>query len=662
MKKVLLSAVALVLALQGAWAQTNIYTQAFNTSGLPAGWQNIDASGVGTTAGKWQRKTSAYGFSSTTSANGFYIFIGDAANNDNKPEDGQLVTSSINCSSFANVALQFDHFFYTYYGANNTNSRGSVLVSTDNTNWTEVYSVNESTANDAQQRIDISAFAAYQPTVYVKFRYTGDWDGFWAVDDVKLFIPPVLDIAVTTISTNKYVDLADHIITGVVSNEGATAINSFDLTYQDGAGTPVIQSFSGLSIQSFETYNFAFTQRVAMPTAVAHNISVTASSPNFGPDQVSANNTLEKEITALSGLPKKVALVEEFTTAQCQYCPRGTTIMNEILAANPEEVIGVALHAGFGTDAMTTTDHTTLANAYTTGAPSAMIDRVLFKGEEEVGVSTNVWETYALQQAEEVTPVGIQATTSYDPATRLLEVDANATFYGPIADNFRINAYIIEDSVTGTGSGYNQVNAYNGDNTSEWYQAGASIVGFNHRHVARYMLGGAYGTTGVITNPTTDGGSYTKDYSYTLPGTWDESQIKVVVLVQHYANSTEDRAIMNAIELDLNSTKATAVTPSVYEPYVGISEVASAVSSVSVYPNPTTDVLNIAYSVNANANISFEVQNLLGETVTSVTPALQNTGAYRTQLNTTDFANGVYFVAVKENGKTVNTQKFVVGK
>lgn len=662
MKKILLSAFVLVLAAQAAWAQTNIYTQAFNTASLPTGWQNLDAAGVGGTAGKWQRKTSAYGFSSTTSTNGFYIFIGDAQTNDNKPEDGQLITGAINCSAFANVALQFDHFFYTYYGTNNTNSRGSVSVSTDGTNWTEVYGVNESTANDAQQRIDISSFAAYEPTVYVRFRYTGNWDGFWAVDDVKLFIPPVLDIAVNTINTNKYVGLADHQITGTVSNEGATAITDFDLTYQDGAGTPVTQSFSGVNIQPFQTYDFAFTQRVAMPTAAVHNISVTASSPNFGTDFAMANNTATKEITALSGIPKKVAVIEEFTTAQCQYCPRGTTIMNGILADHHEEVIGVALHAGFGTDAMTTNDHSTLANAYTSGAPSAMIDRVLFKGEEEVGVSTNVWETYALQQAEEVTPVGIQATTSYDPNTRVLEVDANATFYGPIADNFRINAYIIEDSVTGTGSGYNQVNAYNGDNTSEWYGMGASIAGFNHRHVARYMLGGAYGTTGVITNPTTDGGSYTKDYSYTLPGTWDESQIKVVVLVQHYATNTEDRQILNAIELDLNTTKATAVTPSVYEPYVGINEVNSAVKNVSVYPNPTTDVLNIAYNISANATISFEVQNMLGETVTAVTPALQNTGAYRTQLNTADFANGIYFVAVKENGKTVNTQKFVVSK
>lgn len=660
MKKLLLSAAALAFAA-GAWAQTNIYSQAFGTAGLPAGWQNIDSGNVGGVAGKWQRKTSAYGFASPTAANGFYIFIGDAQTDDNKPENGQLVTSAINCSAFANVALKFSHFFYTYYGANNTNSRGTVLVSTDNVNWTEVYSINAVTSNDELQRIDLSWIAANQATVYIKFKYTGDWDGFWAVDDISLFVPQVVDVAVTSINTNKYVDLADHQITGTLSNEGATAISSFDLTYQDGAGAPITQSFSGLNIQPFETYNFTFSQRLAMPIAAAHEVTVTASAPNMGIDGNLNNNSATKEITSLSGIPKKVALIEEFTTAACQYCPRGTTIMNAILEDYHDKVVGVGLHAGFGTDAMTTTDHSTLANQYTSGAPSAMIDRELFKGEQEVGVSTNVWEDYALEQAALVAPVGIQATTTFDENTRLLEVDANATFYGPIAEDFRINAYVVEDSVSGSGSGYNQVNAYNTDNTSEWYQKGSPIVGFQHRHVARYMFGGAYGTASIIPNPTTDGGSYTKDYSYTLPATWEANQIKVVVLVQRWSSDPEQRQIINVLELGLGETKATEVTPSVYQP-TSIAEINSNISAVSVYPNPTKDVLNITYTVSNNTSVSFEVQNLVGETVTVLAPSTQANGAYRTQLNTGNFANGVYFVNVKENGKTVNVQKFVVNR
>lgn len=660
MKKLLLSLLVIAATTSAAWSQINILSQNFSAAGLPAGWLNIDSGNVGGIAGKWQRKTNAYGFSSTTSSNGFYIFVSYATTNDNKPENGQLRTGSINCSQYPNVALQFDHYFLTRF-LNNNNSRGTVLVSTDNVNWTEVYTIDETTESDAQVRLDISYLAAYMPNVYVKFKYTGSWDGFWAVDDIKVFIPEVLDIAVKSINTPTYVDFADHLITGVVSNEGITTINNFDLTYQDGLNAAATQSFTGLNIAPFETYNFAFSKRLTMAEAAAHDLTVSASGPNYGVEQQTSNNTITKKITALSGTPKKVALIEEFTTAVCQFCPRGTTIMNEILAANPETVIGVGIHSGFGTDGMTTPDHNTLANTYTTGAPSAMIDRVLFKGEPEVGVSTDVWETYAVQQTEEAVPVAVSATTTYNASTRKLDINAAASFYGPIADTLRINAYIIEDSVTGSGSAYNQVNAYNTDNTSEWAGMGNPIVGFAHRHVARYMFGGPWGSANVIPNLTTDS-TYTKDYSYTLPTTWDDEQIKVVVLVQRFSNKANNRQILNAIELELNETKATPVVPSVYIPTTGISEAPKAISDINVYPNPAADVLNIAYSVNGNSAINFSIQNMLGETVATLSPNLQTAGAYRTQLNTTDFANGVYFVAVKENGKTVSTQKFVVSK
>jgi hypothetical protein len=134
------------------------------------------------------------------------------------------------------------------------------------------------------------------------------------------------------------------------------------------------------------------------------------------------------------------------------------------------------------------------------------------------------------------------------------------------------------------------------------------------------------------------------------------------VFVQKWSSNVNNRPIINAIEVGLNDTKSSEVIPSVYVPSTGIAEVQSNISQVSVYPNPTTDVLNIAYTVNNNTNVSFEVSSLIGETLTSFAPSAKANGAYRTQLNTSNFANGVYFVNVIDNGKTVNTQKFVVNK
>ncbi|MCW5909267.1 MAG: Omp28-related outer membrane protein [Chitinophagales bacterium] len=651
MKNFTLSLVLLLAGVTALWAQTTIYTQNFSSAGLPTGWQNVD--NTPNNAGKWTRKTSAHSFVSTTASNGFWIFDSDAYGNDNKAENADLISAAINCSANSFVALQFEHYFQQY-----STSSGTVSVSTDGTNWTQVYSVTQTSGNPEVVVLDISTVAAYQPTVYLKFNYTGDYDYWWAVDDIKLFQPDPLDISVETITVNKYVGLGNRTITGVVKNNGATAITSFDLSYTDNGGTPVYQSFSGLYIAPFQTYNFSFNQPISMPVAALHNVSVTAYAPNNGNETNVTNNTLAKAITSLSGLPVKNVLIEEFTTAPCQYCPRGTTEINKILA-NHTNVIAAALHAGFGTDAMTIPDHSTVASAYTSGAPSACIDRVFFSGEEEVAVSTNVWESYCVQQKSTVTPVSIIADNVYNSATRELTVNASARFYGPINDNFRINCYIIEDSVTGTGSGYNQVNYYNTQSSSEWYQKGNPIIGFAHRHVCRQMLGGAWGSTGVITSPTTDGGLYSKQYTYTLPANWNDSRIKIVVLVQEYATSTTNRQILNALQIHLNDADSTFVNSSAPS---AVTEVSSKLASVSLYPNPATDVVNLEYSINNTTTVSFEVYNIIGQSIQVIKPSELAQGDYRTTINTSDFKNGVYFVAVKENNKTVNTLKFVVNK
>jgi hypothetical protein len=661
MNRFTLGFLMVVASVASVMAQTTIYSQNFSTTTLPAGWQNVDNTGVSTTALKWQRKTSFSGFSSTSAGNGFMVFISDAASNDNKPENADLISGPINCATNSFVALQFEQFFYTYFGSNNTNSTATVFVSNDNTNWTPVYTNNLTTSNKDQKVIDISSVAANQATVYLKFNYTGDWDGWWAVDDIKVFQPDVLDVAVDVISNNQFVPIGNQAVTGLIKNNGATAINSVSLTYTDNGGSPVSQNFTGLNIAPFQTYPFTFTQPVSMMVAASHNVAVTAYSPNGGSETNTANNSLTKGITSLSGLPKKNALLEEFTTAPCQYCPRGTTTMNTILDNHGDKVIAVALHAGFGTDAMTIADHSTLANAFTGGAPSGMIDRVLFEGEEEVAVSTNVWESYSVEQAGTVTPVSIIADNTYNSGTRELTVNAAARFYGPVSDNFRINCFIVEDSVTGTGSGYNQVNAYNGTSTSEWYQKGNPIIGFQHRHVARQLLGGAWGSAGVINNPTVTGEAYAKQYTYTLPAGWDETQIKLVVVVQHYANDANDRQILNAMEMHLNDADSTTVTAVI--PNTGIAETApSHVSAISLYPNPATDAVNLTYSLSNAAVVSFEIHNIIGQNVQNIKPSELNQGDYRTTINTSEFRNGVYFVAVKEDGKVINTLKFVINK
>lgn len=217
-----------------------------------------------------------------------------------------------------------------------------------------------------------------------------------------------------------------------------------------------------------------------------------------------------------------------------------------------------------------------------------------------------------------------------------------------------INGTTVTLSLPNTGAVSGSVNF-----KSEWYGLGSSIVGYKHRHVARHMFGGAWGSAAVVPTTTADGVAYTKQYTYTLPAAWNDQRIKLIAVVQHYnAPDKFDREIMNVIEFGLNSADSTGVN----YPTVIAQTVASSLNSVRLYPNPTADVVNVEYALGTTANFSIDVTNVIGQTVNAFLATNLSQGNYKTQINTADYTNGLYFVTLRENGKAVQTLKFVVSK
>ena len=636
----------------GLVAQATIYTQNFSSASLPAGWQNVDETGNG--AGTWTRKTSAHGFASTSASNGFYIFDSDLLGNDSKPENASLITAAINCAANAHVALQFEHYFQQFQS-----SSGTVFVSTDNANWTQIYQANSTSPNPEVVTVNLTPYAANQATVYLKFNYSGNYDYWWAIDDIKLFEPAALDIAVTTLNVPKYASLTNEFIDGVITNKGYNTINSFDLTYTVNGGPQISQSFSGLNIGAFETYPFQFTQPVQMQTAQLYALNVTAIGPNGGTDADPANNVKAGEINALSAIADKNVLFEEFTTTPCGYCPDGHLVSKD-MEDQYNYFIPVNLHAGFGTDGMTNADATAIANAFADGAPTACIDRILYDGQERVAISRNIWEDKVVERHAELSPATIAATSSYNSNTREVTVNLTAKFFGAIAGNFRVNAYLVEDSVTGTGSGYNQTNYYNTEAGHPMNGLGNPIVGYVHRHVLRKALGGSWGSTGVIPATTTDGAEYTKTLTYTIPAGNNADRCKIVAFVHEYNASpaTGKNEVLNAVALPLDGSASQNSTPAVYS---SIAE-NSSLNKFVLFPNPVSNVLNMDVTVSNDTKLSFDVSNMLGQNVYSTQPAAFVNGNSKLQINTSNFDNGVYFISVKENGKTVSTSKFVVNR
>ncbi|MFO7790917.1 MAG: T9SS type A sorting domain-containing protein [Bacteroidales bacterium] len=132
---------------------------------------------------------------STTADNGFAMYDSDAIGNDaSGSQDSKLIYhTSIDCSAYESVAVSFESYYRKF------NGNCYIEVSTDSSTW-EQYQVHEgietnsATDNPAIVTVNITDFAASESEVYFRFRYIGEWDYAWMVDDIKFFEAPDYDL------------------------------------------------------------------------------------------------------------------------------------------------------------------------------------------------------------------------------------------------------------------------------------------------------------------------------------------------------------------------------------------------------------------------------------------------------------------------------------
>jgi hypothetical protein len=81
-------------------------------------------------------------------------------------------------------------------------------------------------------------------------------------------------------------------------------------------------------------------------------------------------------------------------------------------------------------------------------------------------------------------------------------------------------------------------------------------------------------------------------------------------------------------------------------------------ATVSVYPNPASTNVRIAYAVINTSEIAINVVDITGKTVFSSNEGTVEAGTHNLDLNTADFANGVYTIQIVHNNGIV-TSKFI---
>jgi hypothetical protein len=257
------------------------YSEDF-ASGLPGTWLNIDNGSAANVLWRWTDSGAANGFpfddamdtAGTSAENGYMIFDSDSAGGGGG-EDASLITDAIDCSGKANVHLMFNEYFAQY-----NVSMGIVSVSTDGTTWTDVHhaeaglGADQTTPNPFSQDIDISSVAAGQATVFIQFRWIGDFEYFWMVDDVALYEVAASDGGVINITSpiGSCALLTNaETVTVEIKNFASSDMSDFLVSYVADGGTAVTDTITD-TISSGGTLMHSFTIPADLSAAGTHNI------------------------------------------------------------------------------------------------------------------------------------------------------------------------------------------------------------------------------------------------------------------------------------------------------------------------------------------------------------------------------------------------------
>lgn len=507
------------------------------------------------------------------------------------------------------------------------------------TNFTEV--VGTSTGY-MERSLDVSALNGSM--IYVAFRHHNVSDMFRLnIDDIEVVTLLADDIQMVSHSVSAVVQAGNLNITGTIKNNGANTVNSFELSYDAGAG--VVSETVNQTIAPGATYDFTHSTPLNATVAGSpYSIDVCATN---GDDLNNSNDCVTANVSVVSSIVDKYVVLEEKTGTWCQYCPSGAAAMDAVTIGE-SKAIGIAIH---NSDPMAVASYDSGSANFPDfgGYPYAAADRAV--GAHAASMQTS------FDARENVVASGSVAVTATENGNNI-DVEATVTAVANLSGDYRIAVVLVEDDVTGTGNDWLQVNAFSGSTsvphttpdgqTFNWQNLDANVdvstVFGGYDHVARALADNQInGAAGSLPATMTDGSDYSHTYSIAKDAAWDLTKMKAVAMF-----------VDNATGEVINAGKSGYVT-------VGLNENELSNFETSVYPNPTNGLANVVISLEEAANVSMQVVDLNGKVVFNKGAENLSAGQFMYNVDLSEVPNGFYFAKVVVNN-VVKTIKISVSK
>lgn len=434
-----------------------------------------------------------------------------------------------------------------------------------------------------------------------------------------------IDLQLTSIDAKSTVLINQNILIGCqVTNTGEETVTSFTVEYSiDGESKSV--SFSDISIAPFSTEYISLGSYI--PTeAKKHIISADITSVNGLVADFSSLAHQQKDFHALLKTVTKRAVAEEATGTWCGFCPRGAVYMDQAKEDFGDEFIGIAVH---NSDPMELAEYDNGIANYITGYPAVVLDRALT-------TDPSFLPTKIPTRLDNDATADIGVYGYYDDAEEVLHVTVTATFESADEDiDYRLNVVVTEDDVTGTTSGYNQVNYYSGGGYGplegwEYLPNPVPAADMVYNFVARVLAEDMEGAEESVPTTVTAGQYVSYDFEIDIDSDWDMDQLNVIGLL--IDNDDDDLEILNA-----NQVRMTELVTGLNDKQLNF--------DLDIFPNPATQSTNVRMNLPVATDLKMTVTDMNGNIMAEKNYGMQ-TGDIALPINTSTFANGVYIISI----------------
>jgi hypothetical protein len=231
-------------------------------------------------------------------------------------------------------------------------------------------------------------------------------------------------------------------------------------------------------------------------------------------------------------------LLENVTGTTYGKCPTNDYNIGGAITQYPSQVIAVSFHKS---DAMETASTSGLVNFVSNGTmpqiPAMMMNRNTYTGK--IFNEDGTWTSNLSAALSGMAPCGVAIQSTFQP--NKLIVTVHAGFNMTLPGKYNLVAYLAENNVKKTGSGYDQANTSNTDSGSPFYNLGDPIVNYNHNYVFRNTVTSMSGVS-IPASYRVAGGHMIQTFIIDVPPTIKINDAFIVA----YIYNTADLQILNS--------------------------------------------------------------------------------------------------------------------